>query len=168
MKKEKTNKKEYFISPTRGKLSFDSVIYDLVDFMQSDPEEKYSLIVGTDSKLYFDKALFVSVILIHKVGHGARYFYKKQKNSMGRALRPRIYHETILSLELSQKLIEKIKDALTSANLDYDFAIHVDIGRGGPTKDMIKEIVGMIQGNGFVVKYKPESFGASVVADKHT
>ncbi|MBU3957376.1 ribonuclease H-like YkuK family protein, partial [Patescibacteria group bacterium] len=38
----------------------------------------------------------------------------------------------------------------------------------GPTREMIKEVVGMVNGNGFVAKTKPESYGAFVVADKHT
>ena len=32
---------------------------------------------------------------------------------------------------------------------------------------MIKEVVGMVTGNGFTAKTKPYSFGASTVADKH-
>jgi predicted RNase H-related nuclease YkuK (DUF458 family) len=33
---------------------------------------------------------------------------------------------------------------------------------------MIKEVVGMVTGNGFKARTKPESYGASNVADKHT
>jgi len=33
---------------------------------------------------------------------------------------------------------------------------------------MIKEVVGMVTGNGFTAKTKPDSYGASKVADKHT
>ena len=39
-----------FNSPTRGKISFADVIYDLADFMEGNPKEKYCLIIGTDSK----------------------------------------------------------------------------------------------------------------------
>jgi len=35
-------------------------------------------------------------------------------------------------------------------------------------KKLINEIVGMIKGSGFAVKTKPESYGASSVADRHT
>jgi len=166
MQNKKTS--DHFISPTKGKLSFDNVVYDLVDYMEAAPKDKYSLVVGTDSKLYRDESVFVSAIFIHRVGRGARYFYKKSKLKIGKALRPRIYRETTLSLELGQELIEKLKNALKRADLEYDFEIHVDIGKNGPTKDMIREVVGMIQGNGFIARYKPEAFGASVVADKHT
>lgn len=36
------------------------------------------------------------------------------------------------------------------------------------TREMIREVVGMVSGNGFTAKTKPESYGAFVVADKHT
>ncbi len=166
--KKKKSENEYFISPTKGKISFDNIIYDLVDYMEASPKDKYMLVVGSDSKLYREKAVFVSVIFIHRVGKGARYFYKRKKEKIGRNLRRRIYMETGLSLELGQILIERMHSALKNANLNYDFEIHVDIGKNGPTKEMIREIIGMIQGNGFVARYKPESFCASTVADKHT
>jgi predicted RNase H-related nuclease YkuK (DUF458 family) len=44
----------------------------------------------------------------------------------------------------------------------------VDIGEFGETREMIKEVVGMIIGNGYKVKMKPLAYGAFVVADRHT
>ncbi|HRU32970.1 MAG TPA: ribonuclease H-like YkuK family protein, partial [bacterium] len=46
--------------------------------------------------------------------------------------------------------------------------IHVDIGMKGETRQLIKEVVGMITSSGYSAKIKPESFGASKVADKHS
>ena len=51
---------------------------------------------------------------------------------------------------------------------DYNLEIHIDVGEHGDTRDMIKEVVGMVTGNGYVAKTKPEAYGASYVADKHT
>ena len=48
------------------------------------------------------------------------------------------------------------------------FYIHGYFGERGDTREMIKEVVGMVTGNGFVAKTKPEAYGASYVADKHT
>ena len=42
------------------------------------------------------------------------------------------------------------------------------MGKNGDARDMINEIVGMIRGNGFECKTKPDAFGASKVADRHT
>jgi predicted RNase H-related nuclease YkuK (DUF458 family) len=53
--------------------------------------------------------------------------------------------------------------------LCYQFRyIHADVGENGQTKDMIKEVVGLIKGNGFEPKIKPESFVASTVADRYS
>ena len=46
--------------------------------------------------------------------------------------------------------------------------IHLDVGENGKTKELIRDIVGMITGTGFAARIKPDSFGASKVADKHT
>jgi len=81
-------------------------------------------------------------------------------------LRDRIYTETLMSLELAQKIVPEIRKVITAAK--YDLEIHIDVGALGPTREMIKEVVGMVSGNGFVAKTKPESWGASSVADKHT
>jgi len=35
---------------------------------------------------------------------------------------------------------------------NYNVEIHVDVGNNGPTRSLIKEIVGMIEGMGFVAK----------------
>jgi len=46
--------------------------------------------------------------------------------------------------------------------------IHIDVGDRGEPRDMIKEVVGMVTGSGDQARIKPDSFGASNVADKHT
>lgn len=71
-----------------------------------------------------------------------------------------------MSLDCAQTLVPDLRRAISPAK--YDFEIHIDVGALGPTREMIKEVVGMVTGNGFVAKTKPESWGASSVADKHT
>jgi len=51
---------------------------------------------------------------------------------------------------------------------DFDVAIHIDVGTQGETKELIREIVGMVTGSGYQAAIKPDSFGASKVADKYT
>ncbi len=80
-------------------------------------------------------------------------------------LRQRIYEEAALSLETADDFLKVFKYNGISK---LDVEIHVDIGNVGETRDMISEVVGMIRGSGFVCKTKPESFGASKVADRHT
>ncbi len=77
----------------------------------------------------------------------------------------------MLSIELAQLLRDTLDKKLKAIKipLDYRFRyIHADVGERGATRDMIKEITGLILGNGFEPKIKPESFVASVVADRYT
>ncbi|MBI4999218.1 hypothetical protein HZB97_00420, partial [Candidatus Gottesmanbacteria bacterium] len=73
--------------------------------------------------------------------------------------------EAALSLALADEFLEATKHDGISR---FDVEIHVDIGEYGPTKEMINEVVGMIRGSGFAVQIKPDSYGASKVADRHT
>ncbi|MFZ5899548.1 MAG: ribonuclease H-like YkuK family protein, partial [Bacillota bacterium] len=55
------------------------------------------------------------------------------------------------------------------AGLDeHQVEIHIDVGSHGDTKDLIREVVGMVTGSGFNAKIKPDAYGASSVADRHT
>ena len=46
--------------------------------------------------------------------------------------------------------------------------VHSDIGNHGKTKELIQEVVSWINASGYAAQIKPESFGASKVADKYT
>jgi len=64
-------------------------------------------------------------------------------------------------------LKENFEKKIENKNFRYQFRyIHADVGENGKTKDMIKEVTGLIKGNGFEPKIKPESFVASTVADR--
>jgi predicted RNase H-related nuclease YkuK (DUF458 family) len=157
---------DYFQSPTYGRMNLNQVIDNLIDFILKNPKETYQLIVGTDSEGKEDPE-FVTAIVIHQQGKGGRFFYQKSRTGKKYTLRTRIYEETMKSLTLAVKLRELIEKRLQKnypQNM-HDLEIHTDIGQVGETKEMIKEIVGMVKGNGFEVKIKPESFGATSVAD---
>ncbi|OGH30159.1 MAG: hypothetical protein A3F30_00705 [Candidatus Levybacteria bacterium RIFCSPHIGHO2_12_FULL_37_12] len=72
------------------------------------------------------------------------------------------------SLNFASTFVPLLKKDLNGAMPDYNLEIHIDVGEHGDTRDMIKEVVGMVTGNGYVAKTKPEAYGASYVADKHT
>lgn len=155
-----------FKSPTYGALRFDSVIDKLLSYIQDEPGLVYELIIGTDSLANSHaEAEFVSAIVVHRKSRGGIYFWSKRHEANIHTLRQRIFQEALFSLRLAEQLIEKLKEK----NLvDFQLSIHVDIGPNGETKQMVHEIVGMIRGNGFDVKTKPDSYGASSVADRHT
>ncbi|MDO8558454.1 MAG: ribonuclease H-like YkuK family protein [bacterium] len=158
-----------FTSPTKGELAFPGVIREVSEFIEEEPSRAYKLIVGTDSSEAREETDFVSVIVVHRIGARARYFWIRTRQNRMPSLRQRIYHEASLSLALAQELTQGVGESLngylTSGVCQLE--VHVDIGQFGATRDMIKEVVGMILGNGFAVKIKPESYAASSVADKH-
>ena len=51
---------------------------------------------------------------------------------------------------------------------DLEVEIHLDVGTHGETRELVKEIIGMVTGSGFDAKIKPDACGASKVADKYT
>ena len=59
-------------------------------------------------------------------------------------------------------------EKLTDSAQDFDVEIHLDVGNNGATQTLIKEVVGMVVGSGFNARIKPDSYGASSVADKYT
>jgi hypothetical protein len=70
-----------------------------------------------------------------------------------------------MSLKLASEVLFNLSQ---NKNLKFDFEVHVDIGSQGETRTMLQEIIGMVRGSGFEVKTKPESYGASKVADRYT
>lgn len=161
-----------FYNPSRGNLSLDKVMDELVSWMREKPENFYDIIVGCDSSSE-DYPNFPVVIVILRVGEGGRFFLKRinypdeSKNRFS-YWRQRILQEVLLSCELALFLKEHMKEKTREFphlrhRLQY---IHADVGEHGKTRDMVKEVVGLIRGNGFEPKIKPESYVASTVADR--
>lgn len=157
----------HFYSPSKGLMSFDQVVDDLVAVMEEEPQHSYEVLVGTDSHSAPGEAEmeFVSAVIIRRVGKGGRYFWKRTRERHIHTLRQKIYREATLSFELARALMEALED---KTMLDYNLEIHVDVGEHGRTRELIDGVVGMIVGSGFPVKTKPDSYAASSVADKHT
>ena len=154
-----------FISPTHGPLKLGQVIENLVNFHDETLDFPYRIIIGTDSQqIKGEGTNFVTAVICHRVGQGAIYFWRKKNGIIMHNLKQRIVAEAIYSLELAEDLTEKLT---VKGLLENNLEIHVDIGRTGPTREMISEVIGMVRASGYDVKIKPESFGASKVADRH-
>lgn len=155
-----------FNSPTHGKLNLSQVREKTISFIEKKPEAKYRIVIGTDSAPGRKGATdFVTALVVHRVGTGAIYFWKRKIEKKPLALRQKIYQEVSLSLEYAEKILKVFaKDGINR----FDVEIHVDVGKIGETREMITEVVGMIRGSGFLVKTKPEAYGASTVADRYT
>ncbi len=157
--------KYQFNSPTYGRLEFAEMIQRITAYMEEVPDQKYRVVIGTDSQMHNKKeADFVSALIIHRVGSGGIYFWTREKVPKPYALRERIYEEATRSMGLAERFLQAFEEKV----LKYDLEIHVDVGRLGETRQMINEVVGMIRGSGFKVKIKPEAYGAATVADRYT
>ncbi|AEE90288.1 conserved protein of unknown function [Tepidanaerobacter acetatoxydans Re1] len=153
-----------FINPTKGKMSIQEMVQDIVAFMEEEPSTSYKLIIGTDSQSR-EESCFVTAVIIHRVGKGARYYYYRKYMSHVKNLRHKIFTETSMSLDAVTQLKEEMSKTRYK---DMDVEIHVDIGQNGDTKELIREVVGWVMGSGFKVKIKPDACGATKVADKYT
>lgn len=146
-------------------MTVDEVVASIIDFMRAEPLRRYKVTIGTDSELLAGKtADFVTAIVVHRVGNGGRYFWRRFELGKFHNLRERIIREVLISLEVAEKVLSELKK---SPLPEFDFEIHADIGKNGPTKAMIEEVVAMIRASNFQVRTKPDSYAASNVADRH-
>jgi predicted RNase H-related nuclease YkuK (DUF458 family) len=167
----------HFFSPSKGDLSLEQVIKEIFGYMRQAPENQYEIVVGCDSPSS-DKPFFPIAIVVLRTGFGGRFFLKKMHypdNFLQKFAywKNRILQEVYLSCELAlslREILEKENPSTGSGQvLNWNFQyIHADVGEQGKTKEMVKEVVGLIKSNGFEPKIKPQSFAATVVADRYT
>ncbi|MCD6178205.1 hypothetical protein J7K03_03080 [bacterium] len=167
----KNSTQEKFYNPTQGNIGFNEVVEEIVAWMQEKPQKEYEVIVGCDSSSDKEPHFPVAVVILRK-GEGGRFFLKKikYKNKKFFNWHQRILEEVLISCDLALKLREALElkiGKLPEIKKRFQFKyIHADIGEEGATRDMIKEVIGLIRGNGFEAKIKPEAYVASVVADR--
>jgi predicted RNase H-related nuclease YkuK (DUF458 family) len=163
---KKHNDTANFYSPSFGKMDLHTVRTCIIAFMEEYPDAQYRLVIGSDSQYHNNRQVdFVTAIIVHRIGGGGIYFWKRIVSDKKYVLRQRIYEEALHSLSTATEFVGMFRYNGIS---HYEIEIHVDIGTMGETREMIGEVVGMIRGSGFNVKTKPEAFGASSVADRHT
>ncbi|GMR05027.1 MAG: ribonuclease H-like YkuK family protein [Thermodesulfobacteriota bacterium] len=153
-----------FFSPASGPLSLDDLLSEVADYVKEDPACNYNLIIGTDSFLN-SSTLFVTAVIIHRIGRGGRYFYIKKRRKKITNLRQRMFYEATMSIELASIVKARLDDNGLEA---MPLEIHLDVGENGDTRDIVKEVVGMVTGSGYPAVTKPDSYGASKVADRHS
>ncbi|OGF65408.1 hypothetical protein A2Z53_01785 [Candidatus Giovannonibacteria bacterium RIFCSPHIGHO2_02_42_15] len=149
-------------------FSFDELIEELVSYVKDKPEREYKIVVGTDSRAA-KEVFFITSVAIVRVGNGGRYFWTRSEEFYVPTLRDRIYKETMQSIALTQELRSRIKEKIGEEFFwDGKISVHLDVGKNGPTKDLVDAVVGMVKGYGFEAVIKPYSYGAFVLADRHT
>ncbi|OGH06072.1 MAG: hypothetical protein A2W22_04110 [Candidatus Levybacteria bacterium RBG_16_35_11] len=162
-----------FYSKTYGKTNVQQMVNIIKEFIDESPSSNYKLVIGTDSheKKCIDRKeareiSLVTAVVLHRKGFGGKYFWIKQKPKKINSLREKIKDETNASLLFALSFLPHLEKTLNGQSPKLE--IHLDVGNNGETRDMIGEVVGMITGNGFEAKTKPDSYAASKVADKHT
>ena len=149
-------------------INFEELVEELVAFIHKKPEREYRIVVGTDSKP--DRRVrFVTSVAIVRVGNGGRYFWTRSEEMPLPTLRDRIFKEAMYSITFTQELRSRLKDKIGEEFFwDRKISVHLDVGVNGATKDLVDGVVGMVRGYGFEAVIKPDSFGAFVLADRHT
>lgn len=157
-------------SPTWGHLTFNEMVQKINDFLSESEEEEYRFIVGTDSQTYAGpKVVFVSAVIIHRIGKGAIYFYDKDLAIRKFGLEERMFTEVSMSLKMATRLLGSLQDSLNLSSFDKpQIEIHIDVGNNGRTRELVSSVVGMVKGSGFSCQTKPDACGASSVADRYT
>ncbi len=160
----------HFFNPTKGNLSFEGTLNEIFSYIKEEPKYDYEIIVGCDSSSSEEPSFPIAVVVLRK-GAGGRFFLKKVKYPKRKFynLHQRILEEVWLSCRLALRLRDAVNERANkmpeSVNYEFEY-IHADVGVNGATRDMIKEVVGLIKGNGFEAKIKPEAYVASIVADR--
>lgn len=154
-----------FNSSVGIKFNIEQISQEVSRFMSKDKNRRYKIIIGSDSDGHNEEKIdFITAIVIHRVGNGGRYFWRRTKLPKFHTLRDRIIKEVLLSIEAAKEILTVLK---TFGVPEFDFEIHVDVGENGETKALIQEVVGMIRAYDFEARTKPESYAASKVADRH-
>jgi predicted RNase H-related nuclease YkuK (DUF458 family) len=154
-----------FVSSQGLQIGAEDVVQEVIAFMRSDATRKYKVTIGTDSMLLNTKnADFVTAIVVHRIGNGGRYFWRRFELGKFYTLRDRIIREVLISLDVAKDILNELKK---SDLPEFEFEIHADIGVNGPTNAVIQEVMGMIRAHNFEAKMKPDSYAATNVADRH-
>lgn len=155
-----------FYSPSLGQMSLETLMQALADYVAEQPEAQYKLIIGTDSQTNAETTHFVTAVVAHRIGKGGRFFVRHVHHRPIHSLRQKLLYETSLSLEtISAVQAEFIAYDLL---LNYDLEVHVDAGHKGATRELIRDLVGLVMSSGFTPKVKPDAYAASSVADRFT
>ncbi len=165
--KQTSNEVEYLFNSSFGlKLDVAQVVAEILRFMEVDPKRRYKVVIGTDSEqLTHQNADFVTAVVVHRIGNGGRYFWRRLELGKFYTIRDRVIKEVMLSLEVAHAVLRELRRYFRGAN--WSFEIHADIGENGETRALIQEVVGMIRANNFEAKTKPDSYAATKVADRH-
>ena len=149
-----------FNSLTYGKIEYGDVIAKIIETANS---EGCSLIIGGDSYVIGGEICYVQVIIVHKQYGGAFFFYRKQHEKGKMHMKSRLINETMKTVMLADEVRTSLSQLFPSGLIKE---VHVDLGYGGASKEVISQVIGMVKAYSFVPIIKPDAYAASAVADR--
>lgn len=144
-------------------FTLEEMTTDIQNYIGGDEDYTYSLIVGSDSLYKASSTVFVTAVIIHRVGCGAKFYYTKRKIGHDIDICTRILEETYDSIKIMQQ-IERTDIAYLVSNC----SIHIDAGENGDSRKILKECIAYVHGFGYECHTKPNACVASHVADRFT
>ena len=95
---------QLFCNAVGLKIDIESVVREIAQFMRAMPNHSYKVVIGTDSERLASKdADFVTAIIVHRVGNGGRYFWRRIQKGKFHTLSDRIIQEVLFSLEVADR-----------------------------------------------------------------
>ncbi|MBA2176383.1 ribonuclease H-like YkuK family protein [Halobacillus locisalis] len=159
-------------------MDFTQVFSHIVAFMKNEPKGEYKLMLGTDSQVHPRHTLFITGVVIQRVGKGAWACFRKEVvDRQMTTLHERISYETSLTEQVASLFTEQHKHQLIDIVLPHiykgaTFTMegHIDIGSGerNRTRVYVNEMVARIESLGMEPKIKPDSIVASSYANRYT
>lgn len=151
-----------FKSITYGSVTLEQM-FNIISKRLDDVND-YEIAVGTDSHSR-RKSVIVTVVSVRIIGKGVFYFYLTKKQKRFNSLTHKIETETYASIEVGTLVKEKMLEYGLDTEKLY---IDLDMGNKGPTKDLLKHIIGWVMGVGFKYRIKPEAYSACRIADRRS
>jgi hypothetical protein len=161
-----------FFNSTQKNMSLEDVEINILDFINKTPRGDFKIMVGTDSQLIGQQTCFATGVVIHRVGHGAWCCINKHIEPRRiTSLREKIHMETVSTYEVICTLNDLItlktsEILLGSKDSTFKIEAHIDVGRNGATRTLIREMLGYFEGIGIPTQIKPYSFVASSYANR--
>lgn len=156
-----------FKSASGLNLSLSELVEEIFQFIQEDIDREYKIIVGTDAQVYGKKrkkkTIYATVVVCHRVGKGGRFWISKDEIYESIGIKQRLISEVAKLVDVVIALQGEGIEALVDSD---NFEVHLDIGHGGRSREVITECIGWMEGLGLNYQIKPNAWAASGVADR--
>ncbi len=155
-------------SPTYGSIPLGEVV-SIISRFTAEAGWPYRFIIGTDSQRHGEETTYVSTLVVHRVGCHAIYFYQVDRKRGCLSFQERMFEEAHRSLKVAELFLHEVdRRKAYPGRFRGEIEIHLDVGMGGRTREVVAAIAGMVVGSGYRCRWKPYAFGASSVADRYT